>query len=119
MKLFRLVIAIVLFLSCTNKDKENKEIHQPNAIKEAVSTSAEKISVKTYQTETKEWGYDIYMNGALYIHQPNIPAVQGNRGFRSEQAAKTTGTFVIYKVSNNIVPPTISVAELDSLGVLK
>jgi hypothetical protein len=66
----------------------------------------------------KGWGYDINVDGKIYIHQPNIPAVMGNMGFSSEEKARKTGEFVINKIKNNIIPPSITPEELDSLGVL-
>jgi hypothetical protein len=64
------------------------------------------------------WGYKIMKDGQLSINQPTIPAVQGNRCFSSKEKAEKTAEFIIYKMTNNIFPPTISVEELDSLGVL-
>ncbi len=65
------------------------------------------------------YGYDILVNGKVYVHQPNIPAVQGNRGFSTEQAARKTASLVAFKIKNKILPPSIEVRELDSMGVLK
>lgn len=88
-----------------------------------------KISVNTYQTEVlvklnngktdKGWGYDVLMDGKVYVHQPYIPAVSGNRSFRSKEDAEKTAALMMYKLKNNIVPPSLSVEELDSIGVTK
>ncbi|MCC7303236.1 MAG: DUF4907 domain-containing protein [Bacteroidia bacterium] len=67
----------------------------------------------------KGFGYDIKIDGKTYIHQPNIPAVPGNDGFIEEERARKTGELVAYKVKNNIMPPSVTLEELDSLGVLK
>ena len=124
MKISAVSIAIILFISCTNSDnakEDNAVIQQPKANKEVFSDTKVKLEVKTFQNDNgiKGWGYDIYADGALYIHQPHVPAVPGNNGFQSEQKAETTGNFAVYKIRNNIMPPSISVEELDSLGVLK
>ena len=123
MKLFAVSIAIILFMSCTNSGgakKDNTVIQQPATNKEVSSDTKVKLEVKIYQNDStpKGWGYDIYADDALYIHQPHIPAVPGNKGFQSAQKAETAGNFAVYKIRNNIMPPTISVKELDSLGVL-
>lgn len=65
------------------------------------------------------WGYDVLNDGMPYIHQPHIPAVGGNQYFKTEEDAEIAGNFVVHKLNNNILPPTVSVEELDSLGVLK
>jgi hypothetical protein len=67
---------------------------------------------------SRGWGYDIMNDGKIYIHQPNIPAIMGNNGFSSEEKAQEAGEFVIQKLKNNIVPPSVTPEELDSLGVL-
>jgi len=73
----------------------------------------------TADSALKGYGYNIYIFKSLYVHQPNIPAVNGNRGFsRPEDAEKTAG-LVAYKIRNNIMPPSLSIPELDSLDVLK
>ena len=65
------------------------------------------------------WGYDIYLNGKPYIHQPNIPSVRGKQGFNSKSKARKAGEFICYKIKNGVVPPSVTFAELDSLGVLR
>ena len=78
-----------------------------------------------YHTETFEsdgiegWGYRVMLNGELYINQPHIPAIQGKKGFSNPVFAKMTGDFVIQKILEGFSPPTLTVEELDSLGVLK
>ncbi len=79
------------------------------------------VEIKTYSNDTnlKGFGYDIYLNQKLYVHQPHVPAVAGSKGFSTPENAKRTGEFVAYKIRNNIMPPSVSPEELDSLGVLK
>jgi hypothetical protein len=108
-KLFFFIFGILF--SCHPGSENNKE-----------PTGRElKASVKTFMNDTglAGWGYEIYILDSLYIHQKNIPAVQGNKGFKSEKDALIAGKFVVYKIKNKIIPPTVSVRELDSLGVLK
>jgi hypothetical protein len=92
----------------------SKKINSRNNIN--FQTKTDSISFKTFK-QGKFWGYDIYLNEKLYIHQPNIPAIPGNDGFLTEDYAKKTAELVKYKIKNNVIPPTISKYELDSLGV--
>lgn len=80
-----------------------------------------KIEIKIFQNidSTLGWGYDIYVSNTQYIHQPHIPAINGNRGFNNKENAERTAEFAVQKIIRNILPPTISINELDSLGVLK
>ncbi len=75
------------------------------------------VAVKTFK-ENEQWGYDIFVNDKLYIHQPHIPSVMGNDGFSTEDNASRCGEFVAYKIRNNIMPPSVTPHELDSLGVM-
>ena len=68
-------------------------------------------------TEISGYGYDILIGEKLYIHQPNIPAVEGNNGFATEEKARKAAAFIIYKIKMNIMPPSVTKGELDSLGV--
>ena len=75
------------------------------------------ISIKTFNTTNIGWGYDILRNGKLYVHQPNIPAVAGNAGFKTEVDAKKVAGLMKHKIEKNILPPTIDIKELDSLKI--
>ncbi|MEO7263715.1 MAG: DUF4907 domain-containing protein, partial [Ferruginibacter sp.] len=83
------------------------------------------LRIKIFNNDTarsnkpiKGFGYDIYIKDALYIHQPHIPAIAGNNGFSTEANAKKAAEFVLYKLDHNIMPPSVTPEQLDSLGVL-
>jgi len=68
--------------------------------------------------ESNTFGYDIYVNGAVIIHQPSRPGLPGNSGFTSEEDAMKVAELVIKKIRNNEMPPTVTIEELRMLGVL-
>ena len=118
----QLPASIQLSDSLTNKDEvtnaaENKKVVLEK--KSDASKSAEqKIEVKTFENKDRGgFGYDIMIDGKVYVHQPNIPAIPGNNGFNSENNARKVGLFVVEKIRNHIMPPTVDTRELDSLGV--
>ena len=76
-----------------------------------------KIQVTTFQSDDKTWGYDISIDGVTYVHQPTIPAVSGNIGFSSKEDAHKTAEFVVSKIKNNEMPPSITPEELKELGI--
>ncbi len=85
-----------------------------------------KIDIKVFNNDTVKndpkltgFGYDILIYDAVYNHQPHIPAINGMRGFHTKEQAKKAAELVVYKIRNNIMPPSLSPKELDSLGTLK
>lgn len=74
------------------------------------------FEIKTFK-HSDYFGFDILHEGRTLIHQPIIPARQGNNGFMSERDAIIVATLMVTKIRNNIMPPTISVEELDSMGI--
>lgn len=82
-------------------------------------TSADfpEILVKTVKTEIG-WGYDVYVNGKMKVHQPHIPVLSGVNGFKSQRDAEKVGELVKKKIQKGQIPPTISRKELDSLKIV-
>lgn len=78
-----------------------------------------KITIKIIPSVNKTFGYDIFMDGKLLVHQPHIPAVPGNKGFASKEKAQKVAEFVVKKIRRNEMPPTVTVDNLNKMGVLK
>ncbi len=103
-KVFYILFTIIMF-SCSSENEK---------------CSVEKqYTVETFFTNEIGWGYIILLDNKPYIKQPHIPAVSGKLGFSSKQKAEKTAKFVIYKIKQGILPPSVNVQELDSLGVLR
>lgn len=75
-----------------------------------------RFKVETIRSE-HGWGYNIRQDTTLIIEQKVIPGVPGMNGFATEQEAAKTGRLVKHKLDQGVFPPTISVHELDSLGI--
>ncbi|MEO8109901.1 MAG: DUF4907 domain-containing protein [Ginsengibacter sp.] len=111
-------IAMALFLlpvSCMQKISK--------AVTPAMVNNATRIKIFANDTikstiQYAGFGYDIYVKDQLYIHQPGIPAISENKGFYTADAAQKTAQLIAFKIQNNILPPSVSTRELDSLGVL-
>ena len=120
------VLLSILVLSCQDdknsfkemKDSESQQQTKPLSKPLQSQNISDNFTVKTIFSPDIGWGYQILNNDKLYINQPHIPAVAGIKGFSDENKAQITANFMIYKLNNGIFPPTISVEELDSLGVL-
>lgn len=134
MFIFLLFFSTSIFISCDHQ-KENKkgsvenssvpEISSQQKTPAPPSLNSQNMEVKTFELtdstsgKSKGWGYDLYIDGHKTIHQPIIPGVAGNNSFKTEEQAKRTGNFAINKMKQTGSLPTISIKELDSLGVTK
>jgi hypothetical protein len=121
---------IVGLSSCKQKDAEN----QNAVVSEEIDAAAELAPVDTsiHYTYTtfpitpvennadEGFGFEITSNqqGGMRIRQETIPAVHGNHPFLSEENAANTAMLMISKMEKGIMPPAVSVEELDSLGVV-
>lgn len=65
------------------------------------------------------YGYDVFVHDSKIIHQPSMPAMQGNQPFESEYHAKKTAELVLSKMRNGQFPPSITRKEMDNLLAIK
>ncbi|MFN8155005.1 MAG: DUF4907 domain-containing protein [Bacteroidia bacterium] len=79
------------------------------------------ITVSAYKNPKDEpaggFGYDLMSDGKSMIHQPHIPAVPGLKGFASKEDAEKAGNLMKMKIEKGIMPPTVSIEELDSMKI--
>ena len=50
------------------------------------------------------WGYDILRKEKVYIHQPFMPAVEGEKPFPDKVSARKTARLVTRKMKNQKMP---------------
>lgn len=83
-------------------------------IKAANKTQAAKIQFQYFviKADRGTFGYDVYTDGKLYLHQITIPAVGGINGFADTASAGATARLAIQKMKQGELPPTITVDEL-------
>jgi hypothetical protein len=110
--LFSILIALIMMHICQSFSSSQINFNYPKQTK-----SNDTLTFKTFRINSG-WGYDIYLNEKLYIHQPSIPAVMGSKCFSKEKYAIKTAQFVIVKIRQHTVPPSVTPSELDSLKVL-
>lgn len=77
------------------------------------------LTFKFIQVENGTFGYDIYTDGVKLIHQPTIPGLSGNLGFRSKEDAEKVAQLVIGKLKKKLMPPTVSKDDLKRLKVIE
>jgi hypothetical protein len=76
------------------------------------------MRVEIFENASGEFGYDIFVNEKLKIHQPHIPTEEGLKGFATRTDAEKTALAVVKKLSENQNPPTLTSSELEMMGVI-
>ncbi len=77
------------------------------------------ITIQIIPSANNTFGYDILLYKRILVHQPNMPVLPGNEGFSTKEKAQTVAEFVVKKIRNNEMPPTVTMEDLNALGVLK
>jgi hypothetical protein len=109
--LFMLVIFAGLPGASISADEAVKQQENPY-------TNAE-ITIKIIPSANNTFGYDILLYGRPMVHQPNIPGLPGNEGFTTKEKAQAVAEFVVKKIRNNEMPPTVTIEDLNNMSVLK
>jgi len=77
------------------------------------------LTYKVIEAPKQTYGYDVFADGRLVIHQTSAPALPGNGGFKAREDATKVALLVIDKIKNGEMPPTISIDEMKQLKVIK
>ena len=106
---------LVLFTNAQTSKVPTKEVPKfPIADTQKIS----RYSYTIISAANNTWCYDIYKDKKLFIHQPSIPAVPGNEGFKTKAGAEKVAKLVIDKIKKGEMPPSVSVEEMKKLKVL-
>ena len=126
--MIRLTFSILLLLifSCNGKKQnQHKETELTGNSESVFQIDTSKYSVRVFEIEpggnnSEGFGFELTMksSGNLKIRQPNIPAIQGNQPFITEEDARATAMLMINKLEKGIMPPAVTVEELDSIGII-
>lgn len=85
---------------------------------EAGAFANTKLIYKIINTAHSTFCYDIFADGKLVIHQPSIPGMPGNEGFKTKAAAESIADLVIKKMKKGEMPPTVTIEELKKLKAI-
>ena len=111
------ILALLALASCIEQPEIRKESPTSDKDKEQ-ELVAESLSLKITGSKHDGFGFEILQGTNPLIIQPHIPAVQGIKGFETKEQASIIGNYMIYKINNGIMPPSISVQDLDSLKII-
>jgi hypothetical protein len=104
---------------CGKQEKETAA-NQPGPLPAAADSAAVASTSSNFRYQIIEapentFGYDVYRDDALFIHQPHIPGMAGVKGFEREDQAKKAAELMIEKMKNGVVPPTLSESEITDI----
>ena len=122
MKIIVLIILVLVFVSCEDAIPKERLKNERLSLKDKpVEAEKREKNSSVCEVRTVEnasgWGYEVWQNGAMVIKQEHIPAVQGIRAFSSQEQAQKAAEIIKAKIEQGIFPPTMSMAELQSIGV--
>lgn len=110
-------IGLLIFLFWLNVGCGNQKEDTPYVPHTSKTTVSNHFECKTIAVDGG-WGYTIYVDGALYVKQEHIPAIQGVFPFQSESDAFQVGSLAMQKLEQGIMPPTVTAEEMMNLGVV-
>ncbi|HET7115111.1 MAG TPA: DUF4907 domain-containing protein [Hanamia sp.] len=85
----------------------------------AAMTQKGMVPVEGYTFKTENgWGYTITVNNKVFIKQTLIPAIEGNRGFSTQEDAAKVAQLIIDKLANH-KSPAVKKEDLEKLGIIK
>jgi hypothetical protein len=91
--------------------------HQKRADSARNQIDADSVSYAIISVNKNEFGYDIFRDNKLLIHQPQIPGVPGNKGFETKAEAEKVAALMVEKIRKGIFPPTVTIDELKNLKI--
>ncbi|MBN2893657.1 MAG: DUF4907 domain-containing protein [Bacteroidales bacterium] len=103
-----LLFTFIVFFSCKRTTETKSTVKVVDGIE---------YKVEVFEVDTG-WGYQILKNDDVYIYQDLIPAVNGHFLFETAEDALVTGDFVLQRALKYEGLPSVTISELDSLGVL-
>jgi hypothetical protein len=114
---------VIASLSCNQqKQEETKTVLPADAVAKQQSDAAKKhdsvyVELKMIKTNFG-YGYEIYKNHQPFIKQDFIPAIEGRKGFVSEEEAQRLANYIIKKMTEGKMQfPSVTLAEIDSLHI--
>ena len=116
----RLTLAALILLSCMSMTVLRAQV-APSPVQSDQSAAKfpaaktyvnTKLTYKIIAAPKHTYGYDVFGDGRLMIHQTSVPALPGNDGFKTKEDAIKVALLVIDKIKRGEMPPTISIEEM-------
>jgi hypothetical protein len=88
------------------------------AQQKTVTEKKQEITFLVFSSANNTWGYDILVDKKLTIHQPNIPGVAGESGFKTKVDAENVAKLVVGKIKKGEMPPSITLEEMKKIKAI-
>ncbi|MCX6268881.1 MAG: DUF4907 domain-containing protein [Bacteroidetes bacterium] len=114
-----LIILFVIFTvyGCSAERKNTSASNSSLQEQTKPPSRVEKYIFSIIPAAENTFGYEISEQGKVLVRQKTIPSLPGNSGFNTKGDAEKCARLVISKLSKNIMPPTVTPKEIDSLGI--
>lgn len=113
----KIIFSLTLCISSLSAPAQN-QIQQKPEFPSKEKYKNTKITSKIIPCLNSTWGYDIYLDNKLMIHQSSVPALPGNEGFKTKEAAQKAAELVISKIKKGKMPPSVTMEEMKELRIL-
>src|SRR5215470_20294130 len=114
-----ILFTIALFFFVFSRAQQPKQADTTAAkFPSATAYANSKFTYKIINAAEKTYGYDVYADSRLMIHQTSIPAMPGNKGFVTKADAEKVAKLVIDKIKRGEMPPTVSIEEMKKLKAI-
>lgn len=111
-----LAITLLLFLLSSIEEANTYKIKAQETFFSYLTNS--NITYEIIPSINNTWGYDIFIDNKKIIHQPSIPGLPGNEGFKTKEDAQIVAELVVNKIKKGEMPPSISIDELKTLRII-
>ena len=113
------LLTIFLISSQLLLSQETKSTNQTNTeFPEAKAFINSNLTYKIIKAPNNTFCYDIYADNHLMIHQPSVPGIPGNEGFKNKAGAESIAKLVISKIKKGEMPPSVTLEEMKKLKAI-
>jgi hypothetical protein len=111
----RFAILLFVFGECKAQTKIEKE---GKIFPQASQYNSAQLTYEIINAPSSTFAYKIYANKKLLINQNTVPALSGNKGFKTKVAAEKVAKLVITKIKKGEMPPTVTVQEMKKIKAI-
>ena len=113
---YKLLCILLLLLSCCLLP--GSLLAQASKTKSSPAKASPTFTYNIINNPNGGFGYDVYSNGKLLVHQPVKPALPGKEGFTTKAAAEKVAKLVVAKIRKGEMPPTVTIEEMKKLNAI-